>query len=81
MKNRMDVPQEYSPVLPSKVQEAPLAKKKAQETDQELATHTDCDRRRESDYADGACESQFARYSLIRGILHPDNSKNSNSLV
>ena len=34
MKNRMDVPQEYEPVLPGKVQEH-LAKKKAQETDQD----------------------------------------------
>ena len=40
MKNRMDVPQEYEPVLPSKV-EAHLAKKKAQETDQDsLLTQT-----------------------------------------
>ena len=40
MKNRMDVPQEYSPVLPSKVQEH-LSKKKAQETDQDsLLTQT-----------------------------------------
>ena len=39
MKNRMDVPQEYEPVLPGKVQEH-LAKKKAQETDQDsLLTH------------------------------------------
>ena len=40
MKNRMDVPQEYEPVLPSKV-EAHLAKKQAQETDQDsLLTQT-----------------------------------------
>ena len=40
MKNRMDVPQEYEPVLPGKVQEH-LAKKKAQETDQDsLLTQT-----------------------------------------
>ena len=40
MKNRMDVPQEYEPVLPGKV-EAHLAKKKAQETDQDsLLTQT-----------------------------------------
>ena len=60
MKNRMNVPQEYSPVLPGKV-EAHLAKKKAQETDQDSLLTTDRDRRRESDYAAGACESQFAR--------------------
>ena len=40
MKNRMDVPQEYEPVLPGKV-EAHLAKKQAQETDQDsLLTQT-----------------------------------------
>ena len=40
MKNRMDVPQEYSPVLPSKVQEH-LSKKKAQETaENSLLTQT-----------------------------------------
>ena len=40
MKNRMDVPQEYEPVLPGKV-EAHLAKKKAQKTDQDsLLTQT-----------------------------------------
>ena len=40
MKNRMDVPKEYSPVLPGKV-EAHLAKKKAQETAQDsLLTQT-----------------------------------------
>ena len=40
MKNRMDVPQEYEPVLPGKVQEH-LSKKKAQETDQDsLLTQT-----------------------------------------
>ena len=40
MKNRMDVPKEYSPVLPGKV-EAHLAKKKAQETaENSLLTQT-----------------------------------------
>ena len=40
MKNRMDVPQEYEPVLPGKV-EAHLAKKKAQAADQDsLLTQT-----------------------------------------
>ena len=40
MKNRMDVPQEYEPVLPGKVQEH-LAKKKAQAADQDsLLTQT-----------------------------------------
>ena len=40
MKNRMDVPQEYEPVLPGKV-EAHLAKKQAQKTDQDsLLTQT-----------------------------------------
>ena len=34
MKTRMNVPEEYEPVLPGKVQEH-LAKKKAQETDQD----------------------------------------------
>ena len=39
MKNRMDVPQEYEPVLPSKV-EAHLAKKKAQAAEDSLLTQT-----------------------------------------
>ena len=40
VKNRMDIPDEYEPVLPSKV-EAHLAKKQAQETDQDsLLTQT-----------------------------------------
>ena len=40
VKNRMDIPDEYEPVLPGKV-EAHLAKKKAQETDQDsLLTQT-----------------------------------------
>ena len=39
MKNRMDVPQEYEPVLPGKV-EAHLAKKKAQEAENSLLTQT-----------------------------------------
>ena len=59
MKNRMDVPQEYEPVLPGKV-EAHLAKKKAQETDQNsLLAQTAIAVGRV--IADGACESQFAR--------------------
>ena len=37
MKNRMDVPQEYEPVLPGKVK-AHLTKKKAQETDTDAQT-------------------------------------------
>ena len=59
MKNRMDVPQEYEPVLPGKVQEH-LAKKKAQETDQDSLLAQTAIGCRESDYAAGACESQFA---------------------
>ena len=39
MKNRMDVPQEYEPVLPGKV-EAHLAKKKAQAAENSLLTQT-----------------------------------------
>ena len=39
MKNRMDVPQEYEPVLPSKV-EAHLSKKKAQAAENSLLTQT-----------------------------------------
>ena len=40
MKNRMDVPEEYEPVLPGKVK-AHLAKKQAQETDKNsLLTQT-----------------------------------------
>ena len=57
MKNRMDVPQEYEPVLPGKV-EAHL-KKKAQAANSLL---TQTARRRESDYAARTCESQFVRY-------------------
>ena len=39
MKNRMDVPQEYEPVLPGKA-EAHLAKKKAQAAENSLLTQT-----------------------------------------
>ena len=39
MKNRMDVPKEYEPVLPGKVQEH-LAKKKAQAAQDSLLTQT-----------------------------------------
>ena len=39
MKNRMNVPQEYEPVLPGKV-EAHLAKKKAQAAENSLLTQT-----------------------------------------
>ena len=39
MKNRMDVPQEYEPVLPGKV-EAHLAKKKTQAVQDSLLTQT-----------------------------------------
>ena len=39
MKNRMDVPEEYEPVLPGKV-EAHLAKKKAQVAQDSLLTQT-----------------------------------------
>ena len=49
MKNRMDVPKEYEPVLPGKV-EAHLVKKKAQAAEDSLP-HTDRHRRRESDWA------------------------------
>ena len=60
MKNRMDVPQEYEPVLPGKVEGTPREEESTGNRSR-LATHTDSDRRRESDYAAGACESQFAR--------------------
>ena len=62
MKNRMDVPQEYEPVLPGKV-EAHLAKKQAQAADQDSLLTPNRHRRRESHYAQlEPCESQFARH-------------------
>ena len=59
MKNRMDVPQEYEPVLPGKVEAHPREEASTGNRSR-LATYPNRHRCRESDRAAGACESQFA---------------------
>ena len=75
MKNRMDVPQEYEPVLPGKV-EAHLAKKKAQAAENSLLTQTAI--------AVGKAIAQLRPVSfdtLMCEIFHLMNSEISNPLV
>jgi len=77
MKNRMDVPNEYEPVLPRKVK-AHIEKKKAQDTDKN-ALLTQIALAVGNVIGQLKLENPLSWRRLMSEICHPSNSKNSNS--